>query len=97
MLDVSHLTELSAELEQCVIDKDIEKIQLLCEENDSFIRIIKPFPNDQESNNKIKQFITIHQSATQLIRDVHKEMQRQLYITNKSRKGVRKYKGVKNA
>jgi hypothetical protein len=97
MFDVSHLTALSAALEQGVMDKDIESIQLLCEENDALIRAIKPLSNDKEGNEKIKKFILVHQAATQLIRDVHQEMQRQLYLVNKTRKGVNKYKGVKNA
>jgi cell fate (sporulation/competence/biofilm development) regulator YlbF (YheA/YmcA/DUF963 family) len=97
MFDMPHLTELSAALQKGVANKDIESIQTLCEENDAFIRTIKPFSNDIESNEKIKKFIIAHQSATQLISDVHVEMQRQLYLVNKTRKGVSKYKGVKNA
>lgn len=96
MFDMSHLTELSATLEQSVIDKDIEKIQLLCEENDRFILTIQPLENPVD-NGKVKRFVLLHQAATQLIRDVHAEMQKQLYQTNKTRKGVSKYKGVKNA
>ena len=97
MFDLSHLTKLSAALEKGVIDKDIESIQTLCEENDAFVRAIKPFSNDIEGNEKIKKFIIAHQSAIQLVDDVHTEMQRQLYLVNKTRKGVSKYKGVKNA
>lgn len=97
MFDLSHLTALSVELEQSTLDKDIEKIQLLCEENNAFIRSIKPLPNNPDGNAKIKEFIGIHRAATNLVRDVHKEMQRQLYLVNKTRKGVSKYKGVKNA
>ncbi|WP_417560962.1 hypothetical protein [Marinomonas sp.] len=96
MFDMSHLTELSAALEQSVIDKDVEKIQLLCEENDEFIRSIKPLSTSKD-NERIKHFILVHQSAIQFIRDVHTEMQKQLYQTNKTRKSVNKYKGVKNA
>ena len=39
----------------------------------------------------------VHQAATRLIRDVRSEMQKQLYQTHKTRKGVNKYKGVKHA
>ena len=96
MLDMSHLTTFSDALEQSIIDKDIEQIQQLCEDNSAFIYTIVPQSNAAD-NEKIKQFILVHQTATQLIRDVHAEMQKQLYQTNKTRKGVSKYKGVKNA
>ena len=94
---MSHLTELSDALEQGLIHKDIEKIQQLCDDNNQFILNIKPLVNDQEWNEKIKAFALIHQSATQLIHDTHVEMQRQLYLINQTRKGVGKYKGIKNA
>lgn len=42
MLDVSRLTQLSEALEKSIADKDVEQIQLLCEENDAFIRSIEP-------------------------------------------------------
>lgn len=96
MLDLSHLTELSARLQKSVLEKDVDKIQLLCEQNDAFIRTIVPL-DDQESNEKIKQFIQVHQTATQLVNDLHKELKNQLYLVNKSRKSVYQYKGVKNA
>jgi len=97
MFDMSHLTTLSKALEQSVIDRDVEEVQRLCEDNDGFIRTIEPFTNDKQGNELIKHFILVHQSATRLIRDVHVEMQKQLYQTNKTRKNVNKYKGVKNA
>ena len=84
MLDMSHLTTLSDALEQSIIDKDIEQIQQLCEDNSAFIYTIVPQSNAAD-NEKIKQFILVHQTATQLIRDVHAEMQKQLYQTNKTR------------
>ena len=96
MFNMSHLITLSAALEQSVIDKDVEKIQLLCEENDAFIRSIQPLSTAKD-NERIKHFILVHQSAIRFIRDVHAEMQKQLYQTNKTRKSVNKYKGVKNA
>ncbi|MCV2401493.1 hypothetical protein OFY17_01225 [Marinomonas sp. C2222] len=96
MLDMSHLTELSDELEKSVTEKDIEKIQTLCEENDAFIHTITPLDN-QFDNEKVKAFILVHQSAIQLMTEVHKEMQSKLFLTNKSRKSVNKYKGIKNA
>ncbi|NLQ18798.1 hypothetical protein HGG82_14415 [Marinomonas sp. M1K-6] len=96
MFDLSHLTTLSAALEQSLIDNDIEKIQQLCEDNDGFIHTIEPL-TDPKANEQIRQFIMTHQAATRLIRDVHAEMQKQLYRTNKTRKGVNKYKGVKHA
>ena len=96
MFDMSHLTKLSAALEQSVIDKNVEAIQQLCEENNSFIRSIEPL-SDPADNERIKHFIAVHKSAIQFIRDVHAEMQKQLYQTNKTRKSVNKYKGVKNA
>ncbi|ETX09416.1 hypothetical protein MUS1_08930 [Marinomonas ushuaiensis DSM 15871] len=97
MFDMSHLTTLSEALEQSVINNDIEEIQRLCQVNDDFIRTIEPLVNDKQGNESIKHFISVHQSATRLIRDVHVEMQKQLYQTNKTRKNVNKYKGVKNA
>ena len=96
MFDMSHLTKLSAALEQSLIDKDVEEIQALCKENNSFILSIEP-TSDPADNEQIKHFIQVHQSATEFIRDVHAEMQKQLYQTNKTRKSVNKYKGVKNA
>ncbi len=96
MLDVSHLTQLSAALEQSIEQKDIETIQQLCIDNDDLIRSIKPL-TDPADNAQIKYFIMLHQSATQLVRDVRVEMQKQLYQTNKTRKGVKQYKGVKHA
>lgn len=97
MFDMSYLTTLSKALEQSVIDKNIEEIQRLCQINDGFIRAIEPLENDKQGNECIEHFIAVHQSATRLIRDVHLEMQKQLYQTNKTRKSVNKYKGVKNA
>lgn len=96
MLDVSRLTQLSEALEKSIADKDVEQIQLLCEENDAFIRSIEP-TDDATKNDLIKDFIKQHRAATQFIQDVHFEMQKQLYQTNKSRKGVSQYKGVKHA
>lgn len=96
MFDMSHLTQLSAALEQGVIEKDVEAIQQLCEDNNSFIRSIGA-QSTPEDNERIKHFILVHQSAIKFIRDVHTEMQKQLYQTNKTRKSVNKYKGVKNA
>ncbi|RBP82421.1 hypothetical protein EBI01_08710 [Marinomonas rhizomae] len=96
MLDMSHLTQLSAALEQSVIEKDVEAIQQLCKDNNGFIRSIEP-QSAVADNERIKHFILVHQSAIQFIRDVHAEMQKQLYQTNKTRKNVNKYKGVKNA
>jgi len=97
MFDMAHLTELSAALEQSFIDKDIEAIQELCEENNEFIHSIRPLKDYLAGNEKIKQFILLHQMVVKLIYDVHAEMQKQLHKTNKTRKGVSQYKGVKNA
>ncbi|WP_111638071.1 hypothetical protein [Marinomonas shanghaiensis] len=96
MFNMSHLITLSAALEQSVTDRDIDKIQQLCEDNNRFILTIEPL-EDPAANEKIKHFIKVHQSAIRLIRDVRSEMQKQLYQTHKSRKGVNKYKGVKHA
>lgn len=96
MFDVSHLTALSVALEQSIETRNIETIQQLCLDNDDLIRSIEPL-EDPADNDKIKHFITLHQSATQLVRDVCAEMQNQLYQTNKTRKGVKQYKGVKHA
>lgn len=96
MLDTTRLTELSEALERSVREKDVENIQRLCDENDEFIRSIQPV-SDAQLKEQIKTFISIHRSAILFIKDVHSEMQKQLYQTNKSRKGVSQYKGVKNA
>lgn len=97
MFDMAHLTLLSAQLEQSLVDKDIEAIQELCEENDAFIHTIQPLTNDADGNEKIRQFILLHQMVVQLVHEVHAEMQKQLHKTNKTRKGVSQYKGIKNA
>jgi len=97
MFDMSHLTMLSDALEQSLLDKDVEEIQRLCEENDGFIHTIQPIKDDQEATKKIKDFILIHQAANQFIKDVHAEMQKQLFLSTKTRKGVSQYKGIKNA
>lgn len=97
MFDVSHLMTLSEALEQSVVDKNIEKVQQLCEDNDAFILTIEPLVNDKQGNERIKHFISVHQSAIQLIRDVYVETQQKLYQTHKVRKNVNKYKGVRNA
>lgn len=97
MLDVAHLTTLTEALENSVANKNIDEIQSLCEENNGFIFTIKPSPQDPQTNQKIKRFIQAHQAATQLISDVHQEMQKQLFQSNKARQGVKKYKGVKHA
>lgn len=96
MFDMSHLITLSAALEQSITDRDIDQIQQLCEDNNRFILTIEPL-DDPAANEKIKHFILVHQSAIRLIRDVRSEMQKQLYQTHKTRKGVNKYKGVKHA
>ncbi len=97
MLDIKHLTELSAALQISTQNKDIDEILRLCAENDGFIYSLKPSSKDPETNQAIKEFILVHQSATQLIRDLHQEMQKQLFQSTKTRKGVSHYKGVKHA
>lgn len=96
MFDVSRLMALSATLEQSVNDQDVDAIQDLCDANDAFILSITPQSNPAD-NDKIRHFIAVHKAANTLIRNVHAELQQQLYQTHKTRKGVSKYKGVKNA
>ncbi|MBJ7539810.1 hypothetical protein [Marinomonas transparens] len=97
MLDMVQLTELTEALEQAIFNKDIEEIQRLCMEKGDFIFSLKPQKNDIQTNQKIKHFIHIHQSATQLVQSAHRAMQNQLFQSTQTRKGVSQYKGVKHA
>ena len=97
MLDIKHLTELSEALESSIKNNDIDTILTLCADNDGFIYSLEPSAEDAAINQAIKDFILVHQAATQLIRDLHQEMQKQLFQSTKTRKGVSHYKGVKHA
>jgi len=97
MFDLSKLTELTEELETAVLVKDFEEVQRLCLEHNEFIFSIKPEKKNASTNQKLKTFIEVHQSAIQLIQDTHQIMQDQLFQSIKARKSVSKYKGVKHA
>ncbi|MCB5162864.1 hypothetical protein [Marinomonas algarum] len=96
MLDMSRLMTLSVALEEGVKSQDLEAIQALCDANSAFILSIVPQSNSAD-NDVIRHFIALHRAATLLVRDAHSELQQQLHQTHKTRKGVSKYKGVKNA
>lgn len=96
MLDLAYLIALTDELEKRVTDRDIDKIVRFCEEQDGFIRSIKP-SKEEEASQIIKRFAYVHQQAIELVQDVHLVMQDQLFKSTKTRKGVTQYKGVKHA
>ena len=97
MLDLDQLTLLTDKLEKAVSFKDLDEIQRLCSEYNDFIFSLEPEKKNSLANEKLKAFITIHQSATQIVKNTHKAMQDQLFQSIKVRKSVSKYKGVKHA
>ena len=97
MLDLEQLTLLTDELEKAVSFKDLDEIQRLCTEYSDFIFSLEAEKKNSLANEKLKALITIHQSAIQLVKNSHKQMQDQLYQSIKVRKSVSKYKGVKHA
>ena len=96
MLDLTQLTKLTEELKEAVLEKNVDEIYRLCEENNDFIFSITPIEKPLD-NQKIKSFIETHHFATQLVKNEHKIVQDQLFQSIKSRKNLNKYKSVKHA
>ncbi|QUX96946.1 hypothetical protein C0J08_16725 [Marinomonas sp. CT5] len=97
MLDLEQLTQLTEDLEKAVSLENSDEIQRLCSEYNDFIFSLAPEKENVLANEKLKSFIKVHQSATQILKNTHKAMQNQLYQSIKVRKSVSKYKGVKHA
>ncbi|AEF55814.1 hypothetical protein [Marinomonas posidonica] len=97
MHDIGRLSKLVDDLQQAVLSKDIEEILHLCSEYNDFIYSLVPEKKHALFSEKVKALIVIHQSAVQLVKESHLEMQDQLYQSIKVRKSISKYKGIKHA